>query len=227
MTDKYKTLNKICPALIVLYQPFIVRYVKYIMRIRDLPVEWCDDLLGEAQIGFIYAIQRFDPNKGANLGTYGAIWIGALIQRYIDQINGGPASVPRRRDNRLPKIRTFRDSRLDFGPEPEHDQTKNRQDQILYKAGHYANHTELTVSDARAIQNIWYVGSCVLPPREYDVLYKYYSDGETLESISRSIGVSRERVRQICKKSIETIRIQIAKDARIKRRQFKASRRKN
>jgi len=41
------------------------------------------DLISEGNIGLMRAVDRFDPDKGARLATYGGIWINQTIRRAI------------------------------------------------------------------------------------------------------------------------------------------------
>ena len=41
------------------------------------------DLIGEGNIGLMKAVERFDPNKGAKVSTYAALWIKQSIRRAL------------------------------------------------------------------------------------------------------------------------------------------------
>jgi RNA polymerase primary sigma factor len=41
------------------------------------------DLISEGNIGLMKAVERFDPNKGGKLSTYGAFWIKQCIKRAL------------------------------------------------------------------------------------------------------------------------------------------------
>jgi RNA polymerase sigma-32 factor len=41
------------------------------------------DLVQEGNAGLTYAVERFDPKRGAKLSTYAAFWIRAYIMRYL------------------------------------------------------------------------------------------------------------------------------------------------
>jgi len=41
------------------------------------------DLIGEGNVGLMYAVRKFDPDKGARLGYYATWWIRSYILKYI------------------------------------------------------------------------------------------------------------------------------------------------
>jgi RNA polymerase sigma-32 factor len=41
------------------------------------------DLIQEGNLGLLQAVQRFDPNRGVKLSSYGAYWIRAFILKYL------------------------------------------------------------------------------------------------------------------------------------------------
>src|SRR5215216_5233324 len=46
----------------------------------DLPIS---EVISEGHIGLLQAVERFQPEKGFQLATYGRWWIKAAIQEYI------------------------------------------------------------------------------------------------------------------------------------------------
>ena len=78
---KYKqTRNKeIAYLLITSHLRLVVKVVsKY--RGYGLPVS---EMISEGNIGLLYAIEKFDPDKGFRFSTYALWWIKASVQKYI------------------------------------------------------------------------------------------------------------------------------------------------
>tara|TARA_Y100000590_G_C15628786_1_gene980369 strand:+ start:239 stop:1129 length:891 start_codon:yes stop_codon:yes gene_type:complete len=74
LKDK-KSLNRILGAYKKLVVSFSKKYLSYGLS--------QEDLVQEGTMGLIYAIDRFDINKGFRLSTYAHWWIKAMIQDYI------------------------------------------------------------------------------------------------------------------------------------------------
>jgi RNA polymerase sigma-32 factor len=58
------------------YMPLVKRIAKEFFGARE-------DLVSEGYVGLMKAIERFDPDQGARLGTYAAFWIRAEIREFI------------------------------------------------------------------------------------------------------------------------------------------------
>lgn len=66
-------------ALDILIRTHIRLFRKYALMYRTtLDVE---DAFTEALFGFVKALDRYRPNKGASLGSYGQLWIRAALQK--------------------------------------------------------------------------------------------------------------------------------------------------
>ena len=64
--------------LLELHQPLLRGFVRrYPERIGH------DDLLQEAQLGFLRALESFEPDRGVELSTYARHWIRAYVHRYL------------------------------------------------------------------------------------------------------------------------------------------------
>ena len=70
-----KSLNRLLGAYKKLVVSFAKKYLSY-----GLPQE---DLVQEGTMGLIYAIEKFDIERGFRLSTYAHWWIKAMIQDYV------------------------------------------------------------------------------------------------------------------------------------------------
>lgn len=79
-TEYIKTKNeKIAYQLITSHLRLVVKVVsKY--KGYGLPV---GEMIAEGNIGLLYAVNKFDPEKGFRFSTYALWWIKASIQKYI------------------------------------------------------------------------------------------------------------------------------------------------
>ena len=78
---KYKETHdkKIAYQLITSHLRLVVKVVsKY--KGYGLPV---NEMISEGNIGLIYAINKFEPDKGFRFSTYALWWIKASVQKYI------------------------------------------------------------------------------------------------------------------------------------------------
>lgn len=71
--------NKIKQKLLIGHLRYVVSVAKKFMN-NDVSFE---DIIQEGNIGFMKAIDRFDPKKGVRLTTYATWWIRQNIQRYL------------------------------------------------------------------------------------------------------------------------------------------------
>lgn len=67
--------------LLMSYMPLCKMVARKIFRSRPLP----EDILQDAFIGMMTALDRFDPDKGFRFGTYAAWWIRAEIYTAIEK----------------------------------------------------------------------------------------------------------------------------------------------
>jgi len=58
----------------------VIKIAREVDRVYHQPLE---DLVQEGTLGLIQAIRKFDPTRGASLGTYAGIWIRAFVLKHV------------------------------------------------------------------------------------------------------------------------------------------------
>lgn len=180
------------------HAPLIAHYARKYGRGRhDLSPE---DLLAEGQIGFLKGVARFDATRGAQLPTYACHWIRQSVERAkID--TGTTIRVPvnqyaqglGRDDSRgRAAYSALHLSRLDEPIGGKGD------DATLADLCADGDDPERTVADEEqqrvtreALERV--LGA--MPPKLAEILRRR-AEGETLERIAQTQGVTREAVRQ-------------------------------
>jgi RNA polymerase primary sigma factor len=80
------------------------------------------DMISEGNIGLMKAVERFDPNKGAKLSTYGAWWIKQAIKRALAN-QSKTIRVPVHMTDRIARMRrTSTKLHAELGREPTDDE---------------------------------------------------------------------------------------------------------
>ncbi len=236
--------KKIAYQLITSHLRLVVKVVsKY--KGYGLPV---NEMISEGNIGLIYAINKFEPDKGFRFSTYALWWIKAAVQKYIlsswSLVKLGTTAAQKKLFFNLRKIKnslnltddrelssevlqdiadclnvsvqevTDMNTRLkahdgslnvamdskdsDSGSEWIdfiYDNKPNQEEQLSYRE----------TLDYR--RKLFYKAIDVLNPREKDILYKrrMLENSITLDDLSRTYNISKERVRQIELNSIRKI----------------------
>ncbi len=236
--------KKIAYQLITSHLRLVVKVVsKY--KGYGLPV---NEMISEGNIGLIYAINKFEPDKGFRFSTYALWWIKAAVQKYIlsswSLVKLGTTAAQKKLFFNLRKIKnslnltddrelssevlqdiadclnvsvqevTDMNTRLkahdgslnvamdskdsDSGSEWIdfiYDNKPNQEEQLSYRE----------TLDYR--RKLFYKAIDVLNPREKDILYKrrMLENSITLDDLSKTYNISKERVRQIELNSIRKI----------------------
>lgn len=153
-----------------------------------------DDLVQEGNVGLLKAIDHFDPKKGTRLSTYAVWWIQAYIKRYLQnnrsQVRGGDDEREILSDFWLDSLIekdsniTFQDKLVDENADTE---------QAYYKE-----------EKARNVRAALHRVKKRLGSLSWDILQDRLTQESplSLEEIGKRWGVSRERVRQVEKKTI-------------------------
>lgn len=243
---KYKATHdpKIAQQLINSHLRLVVKVVsKY--KGYGLPVS---EMISEGNIGLLYAINKFEPEKGFRFSTYALWWIKASIQKYIlnswSLVKIGTTAAQKKLFFNLRKIKNrlnLMDDRelshdvlggiaasLDVSVQEVTDMnmrlkahdgslnavidssSENGSEWIDFISDSKPNQEEkLAYSETMAYRKrLFNQALGCLNPREKDILFKrrLVDKSVTLDDLSKTYDISKERVRQIELNSIKKIR---------------------
>ena len=221
--------------------------VKVVSKFRGygLPVA---EMISEGNIGLLYAVDKFDPDKGFRFSTYALWWIRAAVQKYVlnswSLVKIGTTAAQKKLFFNLRKVK----NRLNLTDDREMSQDVIRNiassldvsvqevtDMNTRLKSHDGslnvlvdsssdNGSELLdfIADTKPNQEEWLSRTETLNyrkklfnqalgclnPREKDILFKrrLYEKSITLDDLSKSYAISKERVRRIELNSIRKIR---------------------
>ena len=195
-----------------------------------------DDLMQEGYIGLIYAVKRYDPEKGA-FSTLALEYIQSYIMRFLRD-KDILVRVPVHRRTQVNKLQKFRGAYYkEYGSQPEIEEISaflGVSEEIaakVIKAEIWLNMASLnaankadpeheimdTIPDERdpfeeveaemCNAKVWALVD-TLKEREAAVIRAYYKEGKSLAGLSEEIlnGVTRERARQIKDKALQSLR---------------------
>lgn len=205
------------------------------------------EMISEGNIGLMYAIDKFEPEKGFRFSTYALWWIKASIQKYIlnswSLVKLGTTAAQKKLFFNLRKIKNrlnLVDDRdlsqhilkdiaksLDVSVQDvtdmnmrlkSHDGSLNAivdgdsdgsSEWIDFISDSKPNQEEnlANIETTRYRKMMFNKALYVLNPREKDILFKrrLYDKTITLDDLSRTYNISKERVRQIELNSIRKI----------------------
>lgn len=221
--------------------------VKVVSKFRGygLPVA---EMISEGNIGLLYAVDRFDPDKGFRFSTYALWWIKASVQKYVltswSLVKIGTTSAQKKLFFNLRKVK----NRLNLTDDREMSQdviksiagtldvsTQEVLDMNTRLKSHDGSLNALVDNSAdNGIELLDFIADTkpnqeerlaraeifnyrkrlftqaleCLNPREKDILFKRRLSDKTitLDDLSKSYSISKERVRQIELNSIKKIR---------------------
>ena len=243
---KYKATHdpKVAQQLINSHLRLVVKVVsKY--KGYGLPVS---EMISEGNIGLLYAINKFEPEKGFRFSTYALWWIKASIQKYIlnswSLVKIGTTAAQKKLFFNLRKIKNrlnLMDDRelshdvlggiaasLDVSVQEVTDMnmrlkahdgslnavidssSDNGSEWIDFISDSKPNQEEkLAYSETMTYRKrLFNQALGCLNPREKDILFKrrLVDKSVTLDDLSKTYDISKERVRQIELNSIKKIR---------------------
>ncbi|MDY4842174.1 MAG: RNA polymerase factor sigma-32 [Alphaproteobacteria bacterium] len=224
--------------------------VKVVSKYRGygLPVA---EMISEGNIGLLYAVDKFEPEKGFRFSTYALWWIKASVQKYIlnswSLVKIGTTAAQKKLFFNLRKIKNrlnVMDDRelssevlggiaasLDVSVQDvtdmnmrlkAHDGSLNA---VIDSSAESGTEWMDFIADGKPNQEEVYARSetmryrrklfnqalTCLNPREKDILFKRRMSDKaiTLDDLSKTYAISKERVRQIELNSIKKIRKEI------------------
>lgn len=201
------------------------------------------DLISEGNMGLIYAIDKFDIDKGFRFSTYAVWWIRQAIMKAII-VKGREIRIPSYKYDLLNKINRYIMDKLQTGgsyppveqiaedlhidAEKVENIIRDFQDPMSLSMSIGEDISlEDTIAQEQEISmeeeifremGMKHVRDLVeeLDEREKSILKQRYgldgSDIYTLEEIGKKLNITRERVRQIEKRTLEKLKFRYTKD---------------
>jgi len=173
-------------ALIERYVP-LARNLSRRVRLVDTPLADADDLASAAFLGLIDAVDRFEPGRGVPFEAYASLRIrGAIIDelRRIDERGRSASAAAQPRTISLDGL--VEDEWRQFLATPDDGVDQKFENEDL------CGRVEGALS--------------TLPPRQREVLARYYAEALTLREAGKRMGISEARACQLHGRAIFNLR---------------------
>lgn len=197
-----------------------------------------DDLASTACFGLIEAAKRYDPERDIRFSTYASYWIRCFIGNAL-QDNRGELRVPRHAQFQLSRLRKAERSHGELLIDSEEVRSilgitpKQQRLMIAANAAFSASAMKINVVDGEnedqdntvdpapdACERIeteetnasLHAAINRLSPIQRQVIRRRFFGGETLKTVGASLGITRERVRQIESEGIKRLRAMLEKE---------------
>lgn len=156
------------------------------------------DLISEGNIGLLNAIDRYDPTRNVKIFSYGVWWIKQAMQEAIEKRNFIPSEeLPTEKNTDLPQddMDNAQDSEINELPEIFIDEDNNE------------------ISRTEEQKKVINDALCGVSKRDALMLLEYYGvltgKPKTLEELGVKYNLTKERIRQINKKTIKKMRTEM------------------
>jgi len=231
--------------LIESYAP-LARYVVERMNLRPGPSLGYEDLLGQAVVGLIDAIDRFDLTRGIKFETYAYHRIRGAVMDMLREMDWLPRSIRQRESELSAAIEELGEH---LGRPPSDEELADKLGITVAELDQLAH--QLAMQAVQSLDEIvgsreWEAGTMAdlvsdeaapspedemqktaeremlaeaidqLPDSERTVISLYYYEGLTLKEIGRVLGVTESRACQIHGKAMVRLRAQMAARTRMK-----------
>lgn len=212
-------------------QPMVEHAARTIAR-YGCPYE---DLLQQGQLGLLHAVRTFDPQRGVRFWTYARWWVRAYIRRYVSR---NRRIVPLASNRSYRKVATnLHKVEQRIGPDGEATHVADAlsvSEEVVSRVRTALRSGDISLDGPRcpmtptsehptpedevearlaAVQrhDVLRRALAGLDEREREVIERRYLDepGETLASLGRRLGVSRERARQLSERALRKLRCKL------------------
>lgn len=206
---------------------FIISEVEKYLKKYNIPYDHLEDMINEAVIGYLIAIERYDDSKNANINTYASYWIKAKLNDYrlkniLTPLNATYYGLYKvKYDNESGKFirkENNKDVKVDsdigfkniyFSKYISLDRRINNEEELSdYIESIISSkvNVEEEVINKITGEEVLDIINNVLDEREKLIIHLRYFEEKTLEEVKEKIKLSRERIRQIEAKAIKKLR---------------------
>jgi RNA polymerase sigma factor (sigma-70 family) len=162
-----------------------------------VPIE---DLVQEGSIGLLRAAERFDPGRGVVFATYAGHWIEAKIKHYLRE-KASVVRLPSRVHDDAIKAREPLPA-----PASSLDAVSGPEGQTLYDVCAVEVESADKIAERSEQADIVWSTVDTLERRSKRILRGRFLEGKTFTELGDELGLSKQRVEQIEKLALRTLR---------------------
>jgi RNA polymerase sigma-32 factor len=196
----------------------------HLKLVQSMAAKYCggvflDDVVSEGTLALIRAVDGFDPENGVRLATYAMRWIKGAMLKHLKKNRSIVGGL--KRDPAVMREASRKEFQWDLslnemlGVEDDGGDTWQDHvafdgvDTVIAQPGNIAqirDYQEAILAEVDFRNTVTRVMNSVLTSRERYVLEERCFAGKTREDLSKELGVSRERIRQIETRAFEKVR---------------------